>query len=147
MDLPGAVLFACTQNAVRSPMAEAILKHFLGHRIYVDSAGARNGSLVDGFAVSVMEELGMDISRHRPKAFDDLDDDSFDIIVSLSPEAHHLALEFTRTMACEVVYWPTLDPSMVEGSRDTRLDAFRTVRDGLLTRILDTFPPSRAPKV
>ncbi len=136
--LPDAVLFACSQNSVRSPMAEGLLKHFLGHRIYVDSCGVRT-SEVDGFAVAVMEEIGIDISKHRSKSFDDLEDTSFDLILSLSPEAQHSAVELTRTMACEVEFWNTFDPSMVEGSREARLDAYRKVRDQLETRIHQRF--------
>ncbi len=137
---PTSVLFACTQNAIRSPMAEAILKHFQGHRVFVDSAGVRSGEL-DPFAVSVMEELGIDLSRHRPKSFDDLEDDSFDLVVTLSPEAHHRAIEMTRTTAFDVEFWNTFDPTLIEGNRDTRLDAFRQVRDVLLQRIKERFPP------
>ena len=136
--LPDAVLFACSQNSVRSPMAEGLLKHFLGHRVYVDSCGVRT-SEVDGFAVAVMEEIGIDISKHRPKSFDDLEDTSFDLILSLSPEAQHSAVELTRTMACDVEFWNTFDPSMVEGSREARLDAYRKVRDQLEARIHQRF--------
>ncbi len=133
-DLPRAVLFSCTLNSVRSPMAEGLLKHFLGHKIYVDSAGVRAGE-IDPFTVSVMEELGIDLSRHRAKSFDDLEDTSYDLIVSLSPEAQHKAVELTRTMACEVEFWPILDPTWVEGSREVCLDAYRQVRDELRRRV------------
>ena len=98
MPLPGAVLFCCTQNAIRSPMAEAMLKQLLGRTIFVDSVGVRAGEL-DPFAVAAMDEIGIDLSKHRPKTFDDLEDDSFDLIVSLSPEAQHQAVELTRTTA------------------------------------------------
>ncbi len=135
---PSAVLFACTQNAVRSPMAEGLLKHLLGHSVFVNSVGVRPGEL-DLFAVQVMDELGIDISRHRPKSFDDLEDDSFDQVITLSPEAQHRGVEMTRMMACDVFYWPTLDPSIIEGSRETRLDAYRQVRDQLLARIKNHF--------
>lgn len=137
---PTSVLFACTQNAIRSPMAEAMLKHFHGHHIFVDSAGVRTGEL-DPFAVAVMEEMGVDLSRHRPKAFDDLEDDSFDLVVTLSPEAHHRAIEMTRTTAFDVEFWNTFDPTLIEGNRDMRLDAFRQVRDSLLKKIQERFPP------
>ena len=133
-DLPRAVLFSCTLNSVRSPMAEGLLKHFLGHRIYVDSAGVRAHE-IDPFTVSVMEEIGIDLSRHRAKSFEDLEDTSYDLIVSLSPEAQHKAVELTRTMACEVEFWPILDPTWVEGSREVRLQAYRQVRDELQRRI------------
>ena len=115
-DLPGAVLFACSRNAVRSPMAAAILKHLAGNRIYVDSAGVRAGE-PDLFAIAAMEELGIDLSGHRPTALADLHATSFDLIVTLSPEAHHKALELTRTLAADVEYWRTTDPTAVEGSR------------------------------
>lgn len=137
-DLPEAVLFACTQNSVRSPMAEALLKHLLGHRIYVDSVGVRSRE-VDPFVLEVMDEIGIDLSRHRPKTFDDLEDTSFDLIVSLSPEAQHQAVELTRTMACDVEFWNTFDPSLVEGNRETRLQAYRDVRDQLKRRIEERF--------
>jgi len=138
-DLPSAVLFACTHNAVRSPMAEGILKHLHGSTVFVDSAGVREGEL-DPFIVAVMDEMGIDISRYRPKLFDDLEDTSFDEVISLSPEAQHKAVEMTRVMACEVVFWRTMDPSIVEGSRETRLDAYRQVRDQLMARIKERFP-------
>ena len=137
--LPGSVLFCCTMNSIRSPMAEAILKHRHGRRIYIDSAGVRRGEL-DPFAVQVLDEIGVDLSRHRPKTFDDLMDEAADLVISLSPQAHHRALELTRTNACEVEFWPTLDPTIIEGNRDTRLDAFRQVRDQLAKRIDDRFP-------
>jgi protein-tyrosine-phosphatase len=143
-DLPGSVLFCCTLNALRSPMAEGMLKMLHGRRIYVDSVGVRAGEL-DPFAVAAMDEIGIDIARHRPKSFDTLEDTSFDLIVSMSPEAHHRALEMTRTMACEVEFWNTFDPSLVEGSRDVRLDAYREVRDWLLRRIRQRFPVGLAP--
>ena len=136
---PTAVLFACTMNSVRSPMAEALLKYLHGNRIYVDSAGARKGE-IDPFAVAVMEEMGIDLSRHRAKSFAQLEDSSFDLIVSLSPEAQHKAMEMTRTMACTVEFWNTFDATVVEGSREARLDAYRQVRDELFRRIKDRFP-------
>ena len=138
---PSAVLFACTQNAIRSPMAEGILKHLAGRRIVVDSAGVRAGE-ADPFAVQVMDEIGIDISRHRPKSFDDLEDESFDLVVSLSPEAQHRAVELTRAMACEVIFWNTFDPSIIEGNRETRLETYRDVRDQLFARIRAQFGPA-----
>jgi len=137
-DQPQSVLFACTQNAVRSPMAEGILKRLAGTKIFVDSCGATPGEL-DPFIIQVMDEIGIDISRHRPKSFDDLDDGYYDLIISLSPEAQHKAVEMTRVMACDVEYWPTLDPTFIEGTRDVRLDAYRQVRDGLFERIKKRF--------
>ena len=137
-NLPGAVLFACNLNAIRSPMAEGLARHFYGHKIYVASCGVRAGE-PDPFVVAVMDELGIDMRRHRPQSFQDLSDDSFDLIVSLSPEAHHWAVEMTRTMALEAEYWPTIDPSLTEGSREQQLEAYREVRDQLRQRLLARF--------
>lgn len=136
---PSAVLFACTLNSVRSPMAEAILKHFHGRRIYVDSVGVRPEE-IDPFTIAVMDEIGIDVSRHRAKSFEELEDTSYDLVISLSPEAQHKAVELTRTMACEVEYWPTYDATATEGSREARMEAYRDVRDQILGRILERFP-------
>lgn len=133
-----SVLFACTHNSIRSPMAEGLLKMLHGKSIYVDSAGVREGEN-DPFVVAVMAELGVDMSRHRAKTFDQLEDDSFDLVISLSPEAQHRAVEMTRTTACEVEFWNTFDPSLTEGTREMRLDAYRQVRDQLLKRLQQRF--------
>ena len=133
------MLFACTHNAIRSPMAEALLKHHHGRRLYVDSVGVRIQE-IDPFAIAVMEEIGIDLQRHRGKSFEDLEDTSFDLVISLSPEAQHSAVELTRTMDCIVEFWPMLDPSVIEGSRAAQLDAYRAVRDQLQQRILARFP-------
>jgi len=145
-DLPGSVLFCCTLNSIRSPMAEALLKYLHGKRIYVDSVGVRP-SEIDGFAIAVMDEIGIDLTKHRSKTFEDLEDTSFDLIISLSPEAQHSAVEMTRTMACDVEYWPTMDPSVIEGNREDRLEAYRAVRDTLLARIRERFPSAGAPQI
>ena len=140
-DLPSAVLFACSMNSVRSPMAEGILKFLHGTRIYVDSVGVRSLD-VDGFAVSVMDEIGIDISGHQAKTFDDLEDTYFDLIVPLSPEAQHRAVEMTRVMAVDIEFWNTFDPSVIDpDNREQRLAAYRQVRDQLLARITEMFPP------
>jgi protein-tyrosine-phosphatase len=138
---PQAVLFACGLNSVRSPMAAGLFKHLLGHTAYVGSAGVRKGEL-DPFATAVMDELGLDISKHRPMTFEELEDWeglNFDLIVTLSPEAHHKALELTRTIAADVEYWPTPDPTDTDGSRAQRLDAYRAVREMLVARIKERF--------
>ncbi len=145
-DLPDAVLFACTRNSVRSPMAEGLLKHLLGHRIYVDSVGVRVGE-IDPFVIEVMDELGIDLSKHRGKDFESLEDTSYDLIVSLSPQAQHQAVELTRTMACEVEFWHTFDPTIIEGNRETRMQAYREVRDTLNKRIEDRFTLDLKPVV
>jgi protein-tyrosine-phosphatase len=138
---PQAVLFACGLNSVRSPMAAALFRHMFGRSAYVGSAGVRRGEL-DPFAVAVMEEIGLDIGKHRPMTFEELEDWeglNFDLIVTLAPEAHHKALDLTRTIAAEVEYWPTGDPTIQEGSREQRLDAYRAVRDQLTRRIKERF--------
>jgi protein-tyrosine-phosphatase len=141
-DLPSAVLFACSYNAVRSPMAAALANHLFARRVYVESAGVREGEL-DPFAVEVMEEIGIDISNYHPKTFEHLADTSFDLIISLSPEAHHKAVDLTHTEAIAAEYWPTMDPTTMDGTRDQRLAAYRAVRDGLIARLKKRFPQVR----
>ena len=138
---PQAVLFACALNSVRSPMAESLLQRMFPHGLYVKSAGVRKGEL-DPFAVAVMAELGQDISGHKPTTFEELDDWeglNFDLIITLSPEAHHKALELTRTLAADVEYWPTFDPTGTEGNREQKMEAYREVCDSLLLRIRKRF--------
>jgi protein-tyrosine-phosphatase len=143
---PSSLLFACSQNSVRSPMAEAMAKRLYGQSSYIDSVGIR-ASEVDQFAAAVLDEIGIDVHRHRAKSFDDVDPESFDIIVTLSPEAHHRALEVTRNTATEVEYWPVPDPSAVEGSRETRLDAYRRTRDLILMRMKARFGSPSGPTI
>jgi protein-tyrosine-phosphatase len=144
-DLPSSVLFCCTLNSIRSPMAEGILKSLHRGTVFSDSVGVRPED-VDPFAVEVMAEIGIDLSKHRSKSFQTLDDTSFDLVISLSPEAQHSAVELTRWMSCEVEYWPTFDPSVIEGTRAVRLDAYRQVRDELVAKISARFPPAAAQK-
>jgi protein-tyrosine-phosphatase len=142
---PLAVLFACGLNSVRSPIAAGLFAQMFGRAIYVGSAGVRKGEL-DPFAVAVMAEIGLDISRHKPITFEELEDLeglNFDLIVTLAPEAHHRALEITRTSSVDVEYWPTADPTGVEGSREQRLDAYRDVRDQLQQRLRQRFSTPR----
>ncbi len=145
-DPPGAILFACSLNAVRSPIAAALMRYLFPGRVYVESAGVRPGD-ADGFAVSVMDEMGLDISDHKPVSFDELADTSFDIIVTLSPEAHHQALELTRTMAVDVEYWPSMDPSIASGSRENMLQTYRAIRDQLMKKIKTRFDWKGGPDV
>lgn len=144
--LPGSVLFACNHNSIRSPMAAALLRRLHARRIFVDSVGLRAGP-IDPFAVAVMEEMGIDISRHQPKTFDELEDTSFDLVISLTPEAQHHAVELTRTMACEVEFWPSFDPTVVDGSRQEILAAYRALRDKLWQRLRERFPADPAGQV
>jgi protein-tyrosine-phosphatase len=124
-------------------MAEALLRRLQRRRIFVDSVGVRAGEL-DPFAEQVMEEIGLTLAQHRPKTFSDLEDSSFDLVVSLSPEAQHSAIELTRGRACEVEYWPILDPSIAEGNRDAVLAIYREIRDALQRRIEARFPADGA---
>jgi protein-tyrosine-phosphatase len=127
-------------------MAAAILKHLAGRRIYVESAGVRPGE-PDPFAIAVMEEMGIDMSHHKPVSVGDLHDLSFDLIVTLAPEAQHKALELAHGYAIDVEYWPTPDPTLASGSREQILDAYRDVRDRLFGKIKQRFPLTGAPGV
>ena len=138
---PQSVLFMCGQNVVRSVMAAALAKHLFGSTVYVGSAGVIAGE-ADPFVAAVMEEIGLDVKKHRPQSVEDLEEYeglSFDLAISLSPDAHHRALELTRTNALDVEYWPTPDPSRESGNREQRLDAYRAVRDELEQRIIARF--------
>jgi protein-tyrosine-phosphatase len=144
--LPASVLFACSHNAIRSPMAEALAKRLYGQTAYLDSVGVAPGAL-DNFAVAVLDEIGVDLHKHHGKSFDDVDPSEFDLIVTLSPEAHHCALEFTRSASTDVEYWPIPDPSAVEGSREARLDAYRRTRDLILARLKARFGTPAGPSL
>ena len=150
--LPGAVLFACNFNQVRSPMAEALLKRLVGTSIFVDSCGLKRArptadeddddegpGRADPFVEAVMAELDCDLSLHRPKTFDELEDNSFDLVISLTPEAQHRSVELARGRAADIEYWPIQDPTLTEGSREARLVAYREVRDALARRIAERF--------
>ena len=146
---PGAVLFACNANAIRSPMAEGLMKSLHGHSVFIDSVGVRGSAAPSPFMVQAMDEIGIDMARHRPKTFDDIEDgaESYDLVVTLSPEAQHRAVELTRFAALEVEYWPTFDPAAAEGHREAVLAAFRQVREYLRRRIEERFPIQRLPDV
>lgn len=138
---PQSVLFLCGHNVVRSPMAAALARHFFGRSLRIAEAGVRAGE-PDPFVATVMEEVGIDLKRHKPVTLDqieDLEGLDFDLVVSLSPVAHHRALELTRSRKIEAEYWPIPDPTAVWGNREQRLDAYRAVRDELLQRIRSRF--------
>jgi protein-tyrosine-phosphatase len=136
---PSSILFACSLNAVRSPMAEGLARAILGQKIYVDSAGLSTTTL-DTFAVAAMAEIGIDIRDHNTQGFEDIAVDEFDLIVALSPEALDKAKAMTRLSSVTVEYWPTDDPTLDSGgSRETRLTAYRAVRDKLKLRIKERF--------
>ncbi|MGE4062732.1 MAG: arsenate reductase ArsC [Rhodospirillaceae bacterium] len=137
--LPSAILFCCNLNQVRSPMAEGIMKRFHGSRVFVDSAGVSEG-VSDPFMVEVMREIGVDMSRHRPKTLTDIEPDSFELMIALSPEARQRAEGLIRYMHCDLRAWDIPDPTRVEGTRAARLSAYRQVRDQLQQKILELFP-------
>ncbi len=138
LKLPSAVLFACTLNAIRSPMAAAIMHHHFGHKVYVASAGIAAGD-PDPFVGMIMDEIGIDLKKHRPHSFEDLEDSAFDLLITLSPEALNRAEDMSRTMAIKVENWKIPDPSITQGSRDQILDAYREVRDDLVRRVMERF--------
>jgi protein-tyrosine-phosphatase len=140
--LPRSVLFLCGMNAVRSPVAERLARAALPSSIFVASAGVHVGE-PDPFVDAVLAEEDLATGERTPKTLDDLEDDYFDLIVTLSPEAHHAALELTRTLAVEVEYWPTVDPTATQGSREQRISAYRDMRDRLKARIGERFGPER----
>ena len=129
-----AVLFACNINAVRSAMAEAMVKHAFPGKIFVDSCGVTPG-LQDGFATAVMHEIGLDMSAHEPKSFDDLDSGFYDLVISFSPEAHGVARALTKNIDCETLYWPVDNLANLTGSREEMLRAYRRVRDDIRGRL------------
>jgi arsenate reductase len=140
------VLFCCDHNAVRSPVAEGLMKKLHGRGVFVQSAGVHHDLEVDPFMVTVAREIGVDISRHRAKSFDEMEqwgDDmgAFDLVVALSPASQRRALEYTRHFSIDVVYWPTLDPTGIGETREQKLDAYRQTRDQILKAIIATFGP------
>lgn len=138
--VPGSILFLCGMNAIRSPMAELIARGFVPRSVFVGSAGVRPGER-DPFVDAVLAENGMSLGSRQPTGLDDLEDAYFDLIVTLAPEAHHAALELTRSMAVDVEYWPTPDPSVATGSRDQIMEAYRDTYRRLERRIIDRFGP------
>ena len=144
--LPNRVLFACTLNSARSPMAEGIMKKLYGDQMCVDSVGARKGEIAS-FSIAAMAEIGIDISSHKAKTFEELDSKPFDVVISLSPEAQHKAVELTRSSDCHLLFWHTFDATSVSGNRDTILSAFCEVRDFLLHQILFKFAPTIPPRI
>ena len=150
MAMPSSVLFCCDHNAVRSPMAEGLMKKLYGQVCYVQSAGVRNDLEVDGFAVAVCKEIGVELSRHRSRSFEEMkewgdDLTGFDLIVALSPASQRQALEMTRTAHLSVEYWPVLDPTGLGESRDAKLQAYRLTRDQIRDSMVARFgAPTRA---
>ena len=146
--LPGSVLFCCDHNAVRSPMAEGIMKKYYGQDCYIQSVGVKNDLEIDGFAVTVCREIGVELDRHRSRSFDEMEqwgDDlsSFDLVLALSPASQRRALELTRYFHLDVEYWPILDPTGLGEGREDRLRSYRQTRDQIVARLIDRFGPPR----
>ncbi|MFC5991526.1 low molecular weight phosphatase family protein [Limoniibacter endophyticus] len=139
--MPHSVLFLCGMNVIRSPMAEQLAREILPPGVYIASAGVRSGER-DPFVDVVMQETGLSLGNHQPRTMDELDDTGFDLVITLTPEAHHQAMELTRHLSLEVEYWPTDDPTAVTGSREQRLDAYRAVRNALKKRLIERFSRS-----
>ena len=144
--LPSSVLFCCDHNAVRSPMAEGMMKKFYGRAAYIQSAGVRNDMEIDGFAIAVCQEMGIELSRHRSRSFEEMrqwgdDLSGFDLVVALSPASQRQALEFTRFFHLDVEYWPILDPTGIGESREAKLAAYRQARDQIKARMIERFGP------
>lgn len=140
---PRSLLFLCGMNAVRSPIAEQLARSMLPRSVFIASAGVRQGER-DPFVDAVLAEVGLSLGERQPRAFDQIEDDYFDLIVTLSPEAHHRALELTRSLAVEVEYWPTADPTGISGTREQIMAAYREVRDRLAQRIAERFGAEKA---
>ncbi|MGR3291980.1 MAG: arsenate-mycothiol transferase ArsC [Paracoccaceae bacterium] len=143
-EMPSSILFCCDHNAVRSPMAEGLMKKFYGQATYIQSAGVRNDLEIDGFSIAVCEELGIELSRHRSRSFEEMqqwgdDLSGFDLIVALSPASQRQALEFTRYFHLDVEYWPILDPTGLGSNRDDKLAAYRQSRDQISARMIARF--------
>jgi len=143
---PSSVLFACDHNAVRSPMAEGIMKRDYGTTIFVQSAGVHHDMEVDGFSVAVCEEIGVTLSKHMSRSFEEMEEwgdqiDGYDLIIALSPASQRAALEYTRYYALDVEYWPIFDPTNLGRNREEKLAVYRQARDQIQARIRDRFGP------
>lgn len=146
--MPGSVLFCCDHNSIRSPMAEGLMKRFYGRASYVQSAGVKNDLEIDGFAIAVCNEIGVELSRHRSRSFEQMmawgdDLSAFDLIVALSPASQRHALEMTRSFHLDVEYWPIMDPTGLGEGREAKLDAYRQTRDQIIGRMQGRFGPPR----
>ncbi|WP_458791338.1 arsenate-mycothiol transferase ArsC [Yoonia sp. MH D7] len=146
--LPQSVLFCCDHNAVRSPMAEGIMKKLYGTECYIQSVGVKNDLEIDGFAVAVCNEIGVEVCRHRSRSFDEMEEwgddlSSFDLVLALSPASQRRALDLTRFYHLEVEYWPIMDPTGLGDGRETRLASYRQTRDQIVEKLIERFGPAR----
>ena len=149
--LPQSVLFCCDHNAVRSPMAEGIMKKLYGMDCYIQSVGVKNDLEIDGFAITVCKEIGVELSRHRSRSFDEMEEwgddlSSFDLVLALSPASQRRALDLTQFYHLEVEYWPILDPTGLGDNREDRLVLYRQARDQIIERLTARFGPTTVPE-
>ena len=147
--IPHSVLFCCDHNAIRSPMAEGMMKKFYGRSAYVQSAGVKNDMEIDGFAVAVCHEIDVELSAHRSRSFEEMkewgdDLGSFDLVVALSPASQRMALELTRVAHLDVEYWAIMDPAGLAEGREAKLALYRGVRDQIRKRMIERFGPPTA---
>jgi len=145
-DLPQSVLFCCDHNSVRSPMAEGIMKKLYGTECYIQSVGVKNDLEIDGFSIAVCAEIGVELSRHRSRSFDEMEEwgddlSSFDLVLALSPASQRRALDLTRFYHLDVEYWPILDPTGLGDSREARLALYRQARDQIRDRLIARWGP------
>lgn len=149
--IPQSILFCCDHNSVRSPMAEAIAKKLYGTEVYFQSVGVKSDLDIDGFAVAVCQELDIELSRHRSRSFDEMEDwgddlTSFDLIVALSPASQRRAQELSRHSHLAVEYWPILDPTGLGEGREARLVSYRQTRDQIYSRLTERWGRGNEPE-
>ena len=118
------------------------MKKFYGTGTYVQSVGVKNDMEIDGFSIAVCQEMGVELSRHRSRSFDEMEEwgddlSSFDLVVALSPASQRRALELTRYFHLEVEYWPILDPTGLGETREAKLESYRAARDQIITRLTE----------
>ncbi|MGR3815366.1 MAG: arsenate-mycothiol transferase ArsC [Cognatishimia activa] len=139
-ELPQSVLFCCDHNAVRSPMAEGIMKQLFGMETYVQSAGLKNDLEIDGFAITVCHEIDVELARHQSRSFEEMEQfgdqlSSFDMIIALSPASYARAKELTKLFHLDVLFWDTSDPTSTGETRESKLDAYRKTRDEIIAQL------------
>ena len=127
------------------------MKKFYGTETYVQSAGVKGDMEIDGFSIAVCKELGIELSRHRSRSFDEMQEwgddlSGFDLVIALSPAAQRKALDLTRFFHLDVEYWPILDPTGLGETREQKLDSYRQSRDQIMQRMLDRFGPPKEVK-
>ena len=142
--MPGSVLFCCDHNAIRSPIAEGLAKLYYGKKIFIQSAGILNDFEIDGFAISVCEEIGIKLAKHQPRSFLDMDQwgdriDSFDLVVALSETSKRKVIEATKSYAVKVIYWPIFDPTVAVNRREEKIENYRKTRDQISAKLIDFF--------